>query len=149
MSKEKVTLTDNQVRQLVYMYATGVTTEKIANHFYICKGSVSNIISGITRRPATGLERDTNNKFNLRNKTLLVTVEDGTYSKVFKPVTTTDKEPMISRETLIPKQDNTKQFMDLAKQSIDHAITLDIKVTVNGEVAPTNALRKILMLIND
>lgn len=147
--KTRKSLNDNDVRQVVYMFATGVTTAKIANHFDICDGSVSNIISGGTRTKATGLEKDINNKYNLRNKTLLISLENGEYSKVFKPTIPSTKEPMISREALMPQQETTKRLIDIAKESINRAVTLDIKVTINGETAPTNALRKILMLIAD
>lgn len=146
--KTKVYISEQDARKVVYMYATGVTSAKIANIFNISENTVSCIISGATRRNQTGLEKDTNNKYNLRNKTLLIHVDEhGVYSKVFKPTSST-KEPMINREVLQPK-DKAKEYIATAKDAISKAVNLDIKVTINGETAPTNALRKILMLIND
>lgn len=83
----------------------------------------------------------------LRNKELLISVDDkGNYSQVFKATSTAKREPIIS----IPvPESKTKEYLKMAKESIDKAVNININILVNGELLPTNYIKKILTIIND
>lgn len=155
--KTNVFLKEQDVRKVVWQFANGITAEKIAHDMNISICSVYFILNGKYHRRHTGLSKDNNNRVKLRNKALLIGIDDkGFYTKVY-PSTRPGTVVKVPVSSFFPKVVETKnekvvetknESVELAKKSISKAKNLTLKIG-NSTVTDVKLIKDIMNFIVD